>query len=674
MKIFKALLLILLISFVFPLFDLYPKTTRKYAKDYAVSEKNNAELDKEKKYVKRATKNEHPLARMQRVAHGYAYGDGEKEGGWDNKKFLTRIKADGFTVVETYKNSMDGAAAIVLRDDTTGKYIISIRGTDDTRDKGSDYKEAREGLSIGVQQYSNNKKIFKGMIDKYSSRSSDGKVIVAGHSLGAGVGNILSRTNPEKISKSYSFQGPGQTEKSADLFNQIPEDQRPEMILAVAAPDAVAYTGEKHPGNPKVYVAHSKKMAAGGSLFGHKSPFFQNIGMKDWKGENYISNDEHIAIAEMDFDEYNEFRKPFAFVKGETKAQWLKRWKKLGTNLSMTVIDKYIKQLALEHALGTYRTESKVTLWAPLGEIELQLERQVDLIRSEKKMNEYYKHLEKMIEDEDDPKKKKELQEDLALVKEMLDAMAERRKKNEHRSNYKELLEIWKKRLNRMLSVDKKKVERIKTLKKQIDILNKRIETYEKKCEAYYKSAEKSIQVLRKLIKDQDVEIRKMIKTANDFIARCDAEKKKKNADKEFWEKQKKKTKEMVDNGSFLHISSKRPRCGTHHERNKRIGGRKIIQQNACESAQKIKKALESGKFSRFSSGSIRCYSRDNLAYYRQLIEKSKEKIKVIQNEVFGTGVKLNVVEKGKKRGLYLPPIFKKYKSVGEKYLKKKEK
>ncbi|MCK5682518.1 hypothetical protein KAJ27_00290 [bacterium] len=449
MKKFKLFSILFLISIVLINFNLYPELIRKDGGNYFIEEENNHELEKEKQYLKEATAGEHKLARMQRVAHSYAYGDQGKGKGWENKKFLTRIKADGFTVVETFQNSHGGAAAIVLKDETTGEYIISVRGTDDLRDVGSDIKEAKDGKSIGVQQYADNKNVFGKLIEEYSSKSSNGKVIVAGHSLGAGVAGILAHKYPGKISRGYSFQGPGQTSKSAEIFNQLPEDKRPEMFLAVASPDGVAYAGAKHPGNPKVFIAHSGKMYSKKEKFGHGTRFFQNRGLKDWKGEVFITADHHVALAEFDFDEYAKFRRPYEFKNSETNVQWIKKWKNLGTELSMTVTERFIEQIKGEIVKGKDKKKLE-------SEILFQLERQGHVLKREKNLKRYQQFLTTKMNREKDPLKKLNMQQDLILLKEMMAAIDERKKKGDLKLIDDKLVSIWKKRYKRVLGKDEK--------------------------------------------------------------------------------------------------------------------------------------------------------------------------------------------------------------------------
>ncbi len=271
------------------------------------------QMKKERLAFEKTTKGEHPLARMERLAHGYAYGKGSDEG-WNDKKLRRRMNVDGFNIVETMINKDDGTASMVIKDRKTGRHIIVFRGTDSPPDYISDAKETTLA-QIGQTQYAANKAIFNEWAEKYSK---DGKLDVTGHSLGGGLAHIFTSVHGDKIKKVATFQAPAQEKSTIDRYNKIPVEKRPEqVVLMVAAPDPVAHVGTKHAGVTKVIAGSADDMT-----IGHTNMLLQKKGVKDWQGNPSRSSDDNLLLQEMTPEEYMRNREPNILGTHDTWSEW----------------------------------------------------------------------------------------------------------------------------------------------------------------------------------------------------------------------------------------------------------------------------------------------------------------------------------------------------------------
>ncbi len=274
----------------------------------------------ERQAFEKTIQGEHPLARMERLAHGYAYGRGSDDN-WHNKTLRRRMNVDGFDIVESMVNTDDGTASMVVKDRHTGRHIIVFRGTDSPPDMISDVKETTLA-QVGQTQYATNQRIFDEWAEKYSK---EGKLDVTGHSLGGGLAHIFTSVHGDKIKKVATFQATAQEKSTIDRFNKIPSEDRPEeVVLMVAAPDPVSHVGAKHVGVTKVIAGSADNMG-----IGHTSMLLQNKNVKNWDGKAYRSDDDKLHLMEMTPEEYQKNREPNILGTHDTWTQWIKKTQKM---------------------------------------------------------------------------------------------------------------------------------------------------------------------------------------------------------------------------------------------------------------------------------------------------------------------------------------------------------
>lgn len=274
------------------------------------------QMKSERQAFEKTTQGEHPLARMERLAHGYAYGRGSDDN-WNNTALRRQMNVDGFDIVESMINTDDGTASMVVKDRKTGRHVIVFRGTDSPPDMVSDIKETTLA-QVGQTQYAENRKIFDEWAEKYSK---DGKLDVTGHSLGGGLAHIFTSVHGDKIKKVATFQATAQEKSTIDRYNKIPKENRPEeVVLMVAAPDPVAHVGAEHVGVTKVIAGSADDMEVG-----HTSMLLQNKGVKNWEGKTYRSDDDNLHLMEMTPAEYKKNREPNIIGTHDTWAQWFEK-------------------------------------------------------------------------------------------------------------------------------------------------------------------------------------------------------------------------------------------------------------------------------------------------------------------------------------------------------------
>lgn len=268
----------------------------------------------------KATQGEHRLARMERLAHDYAYGQGADQN-WNNQKLRRRMNVDQFDIVETIMDDKDGTAAMVVHDRISNRNVIVFRGTDGllngltdpNPDAATDAAETAYA-QIGQTQYAKHAKLFNKWAEKYSKQ---GKLDVVGHSLGGGLAHIFTAVHGRKINSTTTFQAPAQEGWTLKRFQEIPPQERPEVTLVVAAPDPVAHVGSEHAGLTKVIVASATDMT-----IGHGNNVLQNKDLTRWTDQRYRTEGDGLQIRELSPDEYKNLRNPNILKSGETWNQW----------------------------------------------------------------------------------------------------------------------------------------------------------------------------------------------------------------------------------------------------------------------------------------------------------------------------------------------------------------
>ncbi len=250
------------------------------------------------------THNEHGLARHERIAHDYVYA--ESLYGYDDERLQRRMKADGLTLVETFRDA-DGTAAMVVRDDNTGKYTIAFRGTDDqVMENLANLGETFSDKPVGHAQYNKHAAIWDEWARKYGG---DGNLTVTGHSRGGGLAALFTATHADKIEELAMFQSPGQTFEDYKNFHEAAAGKWPKTTLIVAAKDLVQLSGQRHIGNPQVIVALANDMDLNLSrIGGHKNYVLQNPWITDWHDKLYRNANDELLRAVMDYHAYAALR------------------------------------------------------------------------------------------------------------------------------------------------------------------------------------------------------------------------------------------------------------------------------------------------------------------------------------------------------------------------------
>lgn len=251
--------------------------------------------------VQMMTHKEHPLARAERIAHDYVYAGSDL--GYKDPRLLRRMKADGLTVVETFEHN-DGTAAMVVRDDRTGKHIVAFRGSDDEMDhKRNAVEVAMANRPVGTVTYSEHKNVWDDWAAKYGAT---GPLTVTGHSRGGGLAALFTANHSGKVGQLVMFQAPGQNLEEHQLFRKNGV-KWPETTLVVAATDGVQLPGARHVGEPNVIVGWANDMDSE-KVFGHTSYLLQNRFMMKWDETPYRNPEDGLKRVELDHYEYARLR------------------------------------------------------------------------------------------------------------------------------------------------------------------------------------------------------------------------------------------------------------------------------------------------------------------------------------------------------------------------------
>ena len=296
---------------------------------------------------------EHPLARIERLAHDYAYGSGANKG-WDHIRVLARLKADGYELVETLENAKDGMAAIVVKDVRTGGHVIAFRGTDTPFSGGGVDPDAYNDVvesnlaEVGVSQFH----VHRSIMDRWAKQyGKDGKLQVTGHSLGGGLAGLFTASHPKVVKKLVTFQAPAQLPASVRRYEQamtsLPADQRPENVAVIAIDDAVSCAGEIHVGHPKIILTMADDHGLT-KAYGHLSYLLQpdNCVTETMNGKAYRDPKDNLFRMTMDYDEYHAFRAVSQLHGSDPLLVKKRKWQDLAEILRISMRDGQMLAIA----------------------------------------------------------------------------------------------------------------------------------------------------------------------------------------------------------------------------------------------------------------------------------------------------------------------------------------
>ncbi|WP_310442559.1 Ig-like domain-containing protein [Sulfurimonas sp.] len=145
---------------------------------------------------------------LQTGMFGVGYGTGENN--VLAKKEFTPQEANTFAnryTVLAVSNTLSGFSATLFIENTTGKKIFAIRGTEPT--DGSDYYADWElTLSKHPEQYASLVSFFEDLKSSGKISTAD-NLVVTGHSLGGALTQMITATYPSYVDEAYTFNAPG---------------------------------------------------------------------------------------------------------------------------------------------------------------------------------------------------------------------------------------------------------------------------------------------------------------------------------------------------------------------------------------------------------------------------------------------------------------------------------
>ncbi len=140
------------------------------------------------------------------------------------------------------KTGPNGFQAVLIMPAEDGVLpMLSIRGTADAAGAITDIDPDQ----VGDFQYKNNAATIAAMIE-----SAGGKVDLSGHSLGGAMAQIIAAHHTSAVGRVTTFQAPGVSKKTANLYksnlSKIAEEDRPEVAHHTVNNDLVSKAGEEN--------------------------------------------------------------------------------------------------------------------------------------------------------------------------------------------------------------------------------------------------------------------------------------------------------------------------------------------------------------------------------------------------------------------------------------------
>lgn len=125
--------------------------------------------------------------------------------------------------------------------------VLAFKGTDFS--KTGDAMADVDPVAVGFTAF----KFKQGEIQALMEQAG-GKVDVTGHSLGGALAQNAASAFPSKIRRVVTFQAPGISQEQVRQFNNLADNERPEVAHHIATGDIVDLAGGKHIGGSGAYT------------------------------------------------------------------------------------------------------------------------------------------------------------------------------------------------------------------------------------------------------------------------------------------------------------------------------------------------------------------------------------------------------------------------------------
>lgn len=176
------------------------------------------------------------------AAHHLAYKDEGAELNESEKDFLF---SNGYAREVTYFGLSTGGTygfqAVLIKSISDKNDIIAIRGTIpgvSSENLFTLYVDL-DPAAVGKEQFDSNRHLIEEILN-----SANGKADITGHSLGGAMAQHIAVNFPGQIANVSTFQSPGIDNASVETFNEIPQEERPEVVHHIISGDLIDKAGE----------------------------------------------------------------------------------------------------------------------------------------------------------------------------------------------------------------------------------------------------------------------------------------------------------------------------------------------------------------------------------------------------------------------------------------------